>query len=61
MSPENASETSVSKRNKASGSQIRGSLSGALESSSVTSASANKIWDAAMENRMATAEPKVKY
>jgi len=61
MSPENASDTSVSRRNKPSGSQMRGSLSGALESNSATSASANRVWDVAMENRMATAEPKVRY
>jgi hypothetical protein len=51
----------VSKRNKLSGSQIGGSLSGAFDSNNATSASANKICDAAMENSIATAEPKVKY
>ena len=40
---------------------MRGSRNGALESNSATSASANKISFAAMENRMATAEPKVRY
>src|SRR5260370_40611225 len=59
--PENASDTSVNRRNNPSGSQMHGGRSGALESSSATRASASRIWEAAMENRMVTAEPKVRY
>src|SRR5215831_13559518 len=45
--------------NSASGSLIGGSDNLSPESSSATIASASRIWDGAIPNRIATAEPKV--
>src|SRR5450755_4143824 len=60
-SGDKASEIRVPNRNSASGSQMRGSRILPPDSSSATRASASRICDAAMEKRMATAEPKVSH
>src|ERR1017187_1962670 len=57
MFPENAHAINVPSRNSARGSLMRGSRRGAPESSRATSASANRICDTAMENRIETADP----
>src|ERR1017187_1948207 len=57
MFPENAHAINVPSRNSARGSLMRGSRRGAPESSRATSASAKRICEAAMENRIETADP----
>ena len=58
---ERAREIRVPNKNRPSGNQMRGSRMRPPESSSAASASPSRVSDAAMEKRMATAEPKVSH
>ena len=55
-SGEKASATRVQPRNRPSGIEMRGHRSGNPERSSAASASASRIWETAMERRIATAD-----
>jgi hypothetical protein len=61
MSPREGERYQVSSRNNPIGSQMRGSLKRRLRQQKRHQRRANRICDAAMENKMATAEPNARY